>query len=176
MTETDIPLFTMPSATFSGAALEWLTALPAPPTKADLCALGDDFAIKCILELTANHAFDLSIHVNHPASEWLNHFYFEARNREKVFGTKNLGIGYPFVLTRLGRHDIAAPLFLWQVVLEPSAHQVDHWQVQRNAQMLLQPNYSFFHLLDQEHGTDFSAQAAKITENVRRCSLGAGLG
>lgn len=156
---------TTPSATYSGAALEWLFALPNAPVKADLCALGEQFAIPCIHELVENHAFDLPVQANHPAGDWFNHFYFEARNREKVFGTKNLGIGYPFVVARLAGTEIAAPLFVWQFVLEPHPHHADQWSVQRTEQHLAQPNYPFFHLIDRLHGTDFSARAQELAQN-----------
>ncbi|HND87685.1 MAG TPA: PhoH family protein, partial [Saprospiraceae bacterium] len=153
------------SATYSGAALEWLFALPAPPSKADLCALGEHFAIPCVHELVSNRPFDLALQANHPANEWLYHFYFEARNREKVFGTKNLGIGYPFVIARMGGTEVAAPLFMWQFALEPHAQHVDQWAVQRTEQHIVQPNYPFFHLLDQQHGTNFSARAQDLAQN-----------
>lgn len=81
-----------------------------------------DFAIRCIHEVVENKSFDLSIAAGYPSNESFNHFYFEARNREKVFGTKNLGVGYPLVLARLGGHEVAAPLFVWHL-LEPHAHQ-----------------------------------------------------
>jgi hypothetical protein len=164
MPET-IPAPSVSSAAYSDAALEWLNALPAPPVKADLSALSDDFAIRCVHDLVDNRLFDLPISTNHPAGDWLNHFYFEARNREKVFGTKNLGIGYPFVLARVGGQDVAAPLFVWQVSLEPSQQHADHWQVQRNETHAVLPNYPFFHLVDALHDTDYSARARRIAED-----------
>lgn len=120
------------SAAYSGAAMEWLNAQPAPPIRADLSALSNELAIRIIHELLDNRPFDLPLQVNPPAGDWINHFYFEARNREKVFGSKNLRIGYPFVLAKIGGQEVAAPLFLWQVSLEPSQQHADHWQVQRD--------------------------------------------
>ncbi len=149
---------------YSGAALEWLSALPNEPTKADLTAIDADLAISCVHKLMENGRFELNVQANFPAGEWLHHFYFEARNREKVFGTKNLGIGYPFVMARLGGYDVAAPLFVWQFQLEPHAQHVDEWLVQRNDSHLVMPNYPFFHLLDALHGTDFSRRAQQLAE------------
>jgi len=166
MSETTIPVNTsITSAAYSGAALEWLTALPAPPTKADLCALGDDFAIRAIHELVDGRMLDLPIVANHPAGDWLNHFYFEARNREKVFGTKNLGIGYPFVVGRVGGQELSAPLFVWQISLEPSQQHADNWVAHRNESHALQPNYPFFHLVDALYNTNFSEAARSLAEN-----------
>lgn len=166
MSDTNISVPTsVTSAAYSGAALEWLNAQPVPPARADLCALGDDFAIRAIHELANGRLIDLPIMVNHPASDWLNHFYFEARNREKVFGAKNLGIGYPFVIGRIGGQEIAAPLFVWQISLEPSQQHADHWKVQRAETHGLQPNYPFFHLTDALFDKDFSKRAQKLVED-----------
>jgi len=166
MSETNIPAsVATTSAAYSGAALEWLDARPQPPVKADLCALNDSFAIQCIHELIDNRSFDLVIQANHPAGDWLNHLYFETRNREKVFGTKNLGIGYPFVLARVGGQEVAAPLFIWQVTLEPDQQQADFWHVQRNPALGIVPNYPLFHLLDALYGTELSIRAQQITES-----------
>ena len=160
---TDVKSISAPS--YSGAALEWLSALPNEPVKADLTALDTDLAIRCIHELVENRTFDLAVQANFPAGEWLNHFYFEARNREKVFGTKNLGIGYPFVMAKLGGYDVAAPLFVWQFSLEPHSQHADSWSVQRTEGHSAVPNYPFFHLLDALHGTDFSRRAQQLAEN-----------
>jgi len=168
MPETAMPASSTSTSNFaaySGAALEWLFALPNVPVRADLCALEEQFAIPCIHELVENHAFDLPVHANHPAGDWFNHFYFEARNREKVFGTKNLGIGYPFVIARLGGTEVAAPLFVWQFALEPHAQHVDQWSVQRTEHHIVQPNYPFFHLVDELHGTDFSTRAQQMAHD-----------
>lgn len=154
----------MSSAAYSGAAMEWLNAQPAPPMRADLCALSNDLAIRLVHELLDNRAFDLPLQANPPAGDWINHFYFEARNRERVFGSKNLRIGYPFVLAKLGGQEVAAPLFLWQISLEPSQQHADHWQIQRNELHSLQPNYPFFHLLDALYQSDFSKLAHLAVE------------
>lgn len=152
----------MPS--YSGEALEWLSALPNEPVKADLTTIDADLAIRCIHEMVEGRKFDFTVQANFPAGEWLNHFYFEARNREKVFGTKNLGIGYPFVMAHLGGYHVAAPLFVWQFSLEPHAQHADTWAVQRNEGHFVAPNYPFFHLLDALNGTDFSRRAQQLAE------------
>ena len=155
------------SPAYSGAALEWLRAMPDGSVigKADLVTLDADFAIRCIHELTDNHSFELPLKADHPVNERLDHFYFEARNREKVFGTRNLGIGYPFILARIGGYEVAAPLFVWQFQLEPHPQHTDQWIAQRMEQHIVLPNYPFFHLLDALHGTDFSKRAQQLTEN-----------
>ncbi len=156
---------------YSGAALNWLHAAPAAPDLADIFTLNaEEFAIKCISELLDNRPFELNVNAPHPAAEWFNHFYFEARNREKVFGTKNLGIGYPFLQGNAGGHDLFAPLFVWQIQLEPHAHHTDNWIVQRTENQFVLPNYPLFHLLDSLHGTDLSARARAMTQGFKLSS------
>jgi len=169
MPENSIPAAptSLTSAAYSGAALEWLNAQPAPPVRADLSMISPDLAIRAVHELLDNRLFEIPVEANHPVGGWLNHFYFEARNREKVFGTKNLGIGYPFVVTKLGGQEVAAPLFVWQIGLEPSQQHADQWQVVRNETHALQPNYPFFHLLDALYQTDFSKNAQMVIEGKR---------
>ncbi len=159
LTETVAP-------SYSGAALAWLRALPQEPDIADLFSLSpDDFAIRCIGSLLEGRSFDLPIQAQHPGSNWLNHFYFESRNREKVFGSRNLGIGYPFALGRAGGQEIAAPLFIWPVHLEPHAQHADHWTLQRSETQAIQPNYPFFHLMDALYGADFSPRVRHLAES-----------
>lgn len=151
---------------YSGDALTWLQTKPGSLDCADLFTLdAGDFAIKCVRELVDNKAFELPVQANHPASLWFNHFYFESRNREKVFGTKNLGIGYPLVTAKVGGYELCAPLFVWQVYLEPHAQQPDHWSVQKNDAQFIVPNYPLFHLIDTLHGADLTKRARQLTEN-----------
>jgi hypothetical protein len=167
MPETTIPTASITSSAYSGAALEWLNAQPAPPMRADLCALSDDLAIRVVHELLNNRTFDFPLQANPPAGDWINHFYFEARNREKVFGTKNLAIGYPFLIAKIGGQEVAAPLFVWQIALEPSQQNADNWQIQRNDIHTVQPNFPFFHLLDALYDSDFSKTAQLIADGKR---------
>lgn len=151
---------------YSDAARTWLKTLPNSLDRADLYALNDgDFAIKCVRELLEKQHFDLPVASAHPASVWFNHFFFESRNREKVFGTRNLGIGYPMVLANMGGYDLSAPLFIWQVQLEPHAQHPDQWTVQRTEAQRILPNYPLFHLIDTLRGTDFSKRARALADS-----------
>ena len=180
MPETTLSVIPEPSTTwtapaYSPEALTWLQNLPAGEDRVDLFALNDDdFAIRSIREMVENRPFELSVSAQHTAAAWFNHFYFEARNREKVFGTKNLGVGYPFILARTGGYEVAAPLFIWQFQLEPHAQHTDTWTVQRTEAHLVQPNYPLFHLIDALNGTDFSRRAQELAEgrNLNARSLG----
>jgi PhoH-like protein len=151
---------------YKGAPLDWLQAQIGTPDMADLFDLNDnDFAIKCIREVLENRPFDLPVQVQHlAAGERFSHFYFESRNLERVFGTKNLAVGYPMAMATVANLSLNAPLFLWQIQLEPHATNPDQWVVQRTENHTVLPNYPFFHLVDTVHGTDFSARARAMTE------------
>lgn len=154
------------SPSYSGEALTWLQTSPGSLERADLFTLNtDDFAIKCIRELIDNKKFDLPLKAGHPASIWVNHFFFESRNREKVFGTKNLGVGYPLVIAKVGGYELCAPLFVWQIQLEPHAQHADTWNVQKTEAQFIVPNYPLFHLIDALQASDFSKRARLLAEN-----------
>jgi AAA domain len=165
----DLPTFvphvpTVPA--FSSAAMAWLNALPNYPDTTDIFTLNENnFAIKCMRELLENKPFEIPIASNHPASEWLNHFYFESKNKEKVFGTKNFGVGYPLVIADVANYQLAAPLFFWQLALEPHAQNIDYWILQKTENQLIVPNYPLFHLIDSLNGTDFSARATELANS-----------
>ncbi|MBL7796196.1 MAG: PhoH family protein [Saprospiraceae bacterium] len=151
---------------YSDKAQAWLKTLPDSLDRADLFALNDgDFAIKSVRELLEKPRFELLLEATHPASLWLNHFFFESKNLEKVFGTRNLGIGYPMVLAKLGGYEVSAPLFIWQIQLEPHAQHPDQWNVQRTEAQFVLPNYPLFHLIDTLRGTDFTKRAEKLIGN-----------
>ncbi|MBL7776317.1 MAG: hypothetical protein JNK89_09970, partial [Saprospiraceae bacterium] len=157
---------------YSPDAMTWLQTLPNRLDRADLFALNDDdFAIKCIHSLMDGGQFSLAVQASHPATVWFNHFYFESKNREKVFGTKNLCIGYPMAVAQVGGYELSAPLFLWQVQLEPDSKHADEWLVQKNDSHLVLPNYPLFHLLDALNGSNYSTQArqaaaASVSEQI----------
>jgi hypothetical protein len=151
---------------FKGAPSQWLRVQPGTPDMADLFDLNDDdFAVKCIRFVLEQRPFDLPLSVQHlAAGERFSHFFFESRNLEKVFGTKNLAIGYPMVYAQVQNLSICAPLFLWQIQLEPHASNPDQWIVQRTDQHTILPNYPLFHLIDTIYNTDFSERTRNLTE------------
>lgn len=158
-----------PLPDFKGAPLTWLQAYPGAADMADLFDLNDDdFAVKCIRELLEGYPFELPLQVNQlAAGERFAHFFFESRNLEKVFGTKNLSVGYPMVTATIQGMELHAPLFLWQIQLEPHITNPDKWTVQRNEQLAVTPNYPLFHLVDTLYETGLSAKATTATEGKK---------
>jgi hypothetical protein len=156
---------------YSAAALEWLNAAPKVPDMADLFALHtDDFAIRAVHDIVERPTFDLPAQGDYSGGAWLNHFYFESRNREKVFGTKDLYFGYPMVFFREAGQPVAAPLFLWQVQVEPHIKHADHWSIQHPENAPKMVNTPLFHWLDQRHGTDFLVRLNKLVSTGKLSS------
>jgi len=154
------------SPLYSADALVWMKTLPSSLDRADLFALDNgDFAVQLIRQLVTHSEFELEVAAAHPASIWFNHFYFEARNREKVFGTRNFGIGYPMLLCRAGEIPLSAPLFVWQLLLEPHAQHPDHWVVQRTPLQRVWPNYPLLHHIDRLYAAHFSQRARTLVES-----------
>ncbi len=153
-------------ADLKGAPLAWLQASPGTDNMADLFDLNDDdFAVKCIRTIMEGKPFEMPLSVQHlEAGERFAHFYFESRNLERVFGTKNLCVGYPMVLAQMGGVQVTAPLFIWQIQLEPHATNSDNWIVQRNENHAVQPNYPLFHLIDSVTGAELLSKAQQLAE------------
>ncbi len=151
---------------FSRTALAWLSAMPKSPDTSDLFNLNvDNLAVKVVREILENHNFEFQLETTHPAAEWFNHFYFESKNRERVFGSKNFGFGYPFILAEIGGHQIAAPMFFWQLGLEPHPQYPDNWTISRQPHHQIVPNYPLFRLVDALHGTNFYQKIRKLAAN-----------
>lgn len=165
--ESDSPILSVPAApSYSDNARIWLKTLPISQDRTDLFALNDnEFATKCVRELLENKPFDLPVAARHPATLWFQHFYFESKNREKVFGTRNLGVGYPMVFAKTGGYDLSAPLFWWQFLLEPHPQHPDNWSVQKTEGYFILPNYPLFHLIDTLHGTAYLKRTRQLAED-----------
>jgi hypothetical protein len=152
---------------FKGAPLAWLQSVPGSADISDLFELNeDDVAVKFISRVLEHPSFELSFQVERmEAGARFHHFFFESRNLERVFGTRNLAVGYPMLLSTHKGIPIQAPLFLWQCQVEPHATNPDKWILQRQEQHAILPNYPLFHFLDQVYSLDLSQKAARMVEN-----------
>lgn len=154
---------------YSSAALAWLRIPPVSEDTADLFALNDegDFSLRCASALLSGAPFSLSVQAGHAASVKLNHFYFEARNRERVFGTRNFGVGYPMVKGSIDGADVFAPLFVYQLSLEPDLQHTDRWLMVQHEQHQVMPNFPLLHMIDQAIDTDLTRRAHQLTASSR---------
>jgi hypothetical protein len=160
---------TVLSTALTGLPIQWLHALPTEPNTTDVFAINEDnFAIKLIREILSGKNFALPIAANFPASHWINHFNWESKNRERVFGQKTFGFGYPFVFMNAkkdGSLPLVAPLFFWQINIEADAFKIDHWTMQRTDNQFIVPNYPLFNILKENFDIDLLEDARIFAEN-----------
>ncbi len=159
---------TLPSSPLAGLQAAWLQARPVPPSIADVFDLNEDsFAIKLVREVHTGKPFSLAIESSFPASQLLNHFNWESKNRERVFGQKTLGFGYPFLFSNLkkdGSLPVAAPLFFWHLGIESDPFKPDCWTLQHAENQYVVPNYPLFNLIKQELEIDLLDEAQALAD------------
>lgn len=150
---------------FNEEALNWLNILQDKANRADLSTLDaeQELGIRCINALVGGKDFDLEFNAHFPASERTLHCYFESRNQERIFGEQTLGIAYPIVSAQIVGRQLVAPLFVWQVQLEPDFMHTDRWRILRHETHELKPNYPLFHLIDIHHKTDYTRRAWELS-------------
>lgn len=151
---------------FNDEALNWLNILLNRSNRADLSTLDaeQELAIRCVNALVSGKVVDLEFDARFPANERVLHCYFESRNQERVFGDQTLGIAYPVVSAQVAGRQLVAPLFVWQIQLEPDFLHVDRWRILRNDSHELRPNYPLFHLLDLHFQIDYTQRARALSE------------
>ena len=156
----------VPKPIFGVNALSWLHSKPAAPDRTDIFNLNEDnFGLKSVRNCVENKTFEMEVGFHFPATEWINHFYFEAKNNEKVFGLQHLGVGFPYLMKSIDSFDVCAPLFFWELHLEPHAQEVDKWIISRSEKHSIRPNFPLFHLIDFKYQTDYYRQVKNLCEN-----------
>lgn len=154
----------------AGLQIEWLQTMPAGPDLADIFELNEDsFPFKIIREILAGKPFSLPVEAHFPTSQWLNHFNWESKNRERVFGQKTFGFGYPYVFFNVkkdGSLPVAAPLFFWQLSIESDPFKPDNWTLQRTDNQYVVPNFPLLNLIKKELEIDLVEQAQNLADSV----------
>jgi len=139
-------------------------SLPFYLDRVDICSVEEDtpgFATRFVEEILDTK---LALQVNSVGlcAEKLRHLYFEVRNFEKVYGPKNFGIGFPLVIDTFNSDLVVAPVFIWQLQLEPAQTKVDSWVLKLSEQQHVLPNYRFFEHLDEKYGLKLLERAEEL--------------
>ncbi len=104
---------------------------------------GFDFANKWITALLGQRTADFTINPPATTARKVEHLYFKAWNTSRLKGYKNIGFGYP-ILAKKDRQAIsgflAAPIFIWDIQLEPDRLQENLWQLLANKPIEVQIN------------------------------------
>lgn len=88
-----------------------------------------DFAYQFIRELLSPDPNAMTFSSNFDYSRILLNLYFSERNREKMSGRRQSAIGYPLVAFFSGGERVLAPLFIWEVALDPEGQSQHKWSL-----------------------------------------------
>ena len=104
-------------------------------TVVDLCELSTekiDFAQELIASLSLNKDAKVGFKLIISAKNKLENLFFTAKNNKKIKGYRNIGLGYP-LLVKKDRAKVSgflsAPIFIWDVQLEPDWLTNDSWLI-----------------------------------------------
>lgn len=123
----------------------------------DLVALderGEAFGYRLLEHLFQKGQFEEEVNPAPQTVEKVQHLYIESRNSGRLKGGKALGLGFPLLLHQAGEELVAAPLFIWDVSLEPSLTKNNAWVVKHQPNHRIRINPYLFNFLKKELGVD----------------------
>lgn len=148
----------------------YLQAIAGQADLLDLTSLNSNdpnFAYSWLSQLLKQGQAQLSFRPDFPASEKLQHFYFSARNHERVKGLPILGFGYPLLIWTQGDERIVAPLFIWQIGLTPAPETPGSWILTHRDADRLVFNRPLVHFLKKEYDVDIEAKLTKVVQQKK---------
>ena len=132
-------------------------ALPFYIDRADLNSVSEDgnvFAESFIQKILTGESilqFDASI----STSDIVQHLYFESKNLKKTLGAKTFGLGYPLMIDTFEGELLVAPVFIWQLSIEPAQTKSNAWVVRFDKQNAIEPNYHLIKYLKEKFDIDY---------------------
>lgn len=110
-----------------------------------------------------NGNFTSQIDTDSLSTEKLRHIFFESKNYEKTAGPKTFGVGYPLLIDSFEGNLFVAPLFVWQLSLEPAQTKVDSWIVKFSPENRLFPNHQLVNYLKRKFDLDWQEKLIEVT-------------
>lgn len=123
-----------------------------------------DFALGWIDALFRSGSLQTTVEAQ-ASNEWaLRHLFFEARNRERLGGSKSLVFGFPLFAVRdeQGR-PASQPLFFWNINMEASPNVSESWVLSHDAEAGFSLNPVLAAWLERQCGPALSARYTGIT-------------
>ena len=140
-------------------------AQPALEASIDAAALEGDFAFTLLSYLFSGQPFQLAIKPSFEEGQRLQEAYFECRVQERISGAHPFGLGFPlFVGLDQAGEPIAAPLFIWNLTIEPGAKPGDGWTISRRPFQHAAYNHFLAHYWRNELGLEIEAELAAAIE------------
>ncbi len=141
--------------------------LPLLPNSLDITSLDQEehpIAYQWIAQLLNQGQMQLDIQPPLGLSAKLQHLFFTNRNYERTKGFPLLGFGYPILIWSDGTDKIAAPLFIWQIQVEPTPNLHSSWLFSHQKEHRVVPN----RMLSAFFKTHCEADIATLLESVVR--------
>lgn len=123
-----------------------------------------DFALGWIDALFRSGTLRVTVEAQ-SSNEWaLRHLFFEARNRERLSGSKSLVFGFPMFAVRneQGR-PMTLPLFFWNINMEASPNVTESWVLGHDAESGFSFNPMLAAWLERQCGPALSARYTGIS-------------
>ena len=145
-------------------------ALPQRSDRIDLTRLDGreiDFAYEWLEQLLSRFELDVVVKAPFLINQQLKHLYFDARNYERTRGNRIVGFGYPLILVTVGEEQLAAPLFVWELQLEPSPNVAESWRFTHTAQHRIRLNSYLLRQLQEDGNFTGEAELRKALRDNR---------
>ena len=123
-----------------------------------------DFSLSWIDALFRSGTLRVTVEAQ-SANEWaLRHLFFEARNRERLSGSKSLVFGFPLFAVRDEQdHPMTLPLFFWNINMEASPNTSESWVLGHDAESGFSLNPVLAAWLERQCGPALSARYTGIS-------------
>lgn len=142
-------------------------ALPYYLDRVDISTLTDEgssFAANFLHQLLKGEVL-LQFDASSVSVDKISHIYFESKNLSKTMGGKTLGFGFPFLIDTHEGELLVAPLFIWQISIEPAQTKVDAWVIKYDTGNFVQPNYQVVRYLKEKYDFDYQKKLEDAIEN-----------
>ncbi len=144
-------------------------ALPFYLDRIDLSTLtdsGNAFAVKFVSGLL-NGDLTIQFDASNLVADRARHLFFESRNLAKVAGVKTFGFGYPHLIDTYEGELMVAPLFIWQLTLEPAQTKMDAWVIRSDQGHHVQPNFQLISYLKKKYDFDYTDQLCSLVRGSK---------
>ncbi len=135
---------------------------------------GFEFANKWITSLLGLRPTSFQIIPPKSGKRKVAHLFFNSRNSERIKGYKNLAFGFPILAKKDGtapKGFKSMPIFLWDIHLEPAAHKINQWLINKKepTKVIINPLLSKMSLEVADLVKKYEVRIAKRGVNMELC-------
>ncbi len=142
-------------------------ALPISIDRVDIASssIGNGFPTLFVKQLLGDRKIDIEIQVNEDAAHKFHHLFLECNNHKADKGNHTLAFGYPLFIHKENTSSlfpVAAPMFIWEINLSPSANRPDTWTLTKNDNVIPKPNRFLINYLKQAFDLDLENEFKEL--------------